>query len=126
MKKKSILSLFKKNNTEPHFKEQSNRRDIELKEKKISENLDENLATFKALYSVPTNIDVKIREFSIGALHRRAFIIYLSTMTKVDYIQKGIVEDLIENTDVNKNIQEIVTHPILNTVDIIEDILVRY
>ena len=122
MKKKSILSLFKKNNSEPHFKEQSNLQDIELKNQKISKNLDDNLAAFKALYSVPTNIDVKVREFSIGSENRRAFIIYLSTMTKMEYIQRGIVEDLIENTNAHKSVEEIVTHPLLITKDIIEDI----
>lgn len=123
MKKKSILSLFKNKNSEPHFKEQSNLQDIDLKKQKISPIFEQNLETMKGIYSVPTNIDVKVREFSIGALHRRAFIIYLSTMTKVDYIQKGIVEDLIENTNVHKGVQEIVTHPVLKTIDNIEDIL---
>ncbi len=67
--------------------------DIELKKQKISSNYDQNLATFKALYSVPKNIDVKVREFTIGSLNRRAFIIFLSTMTKIEYIQEGIVEE---------------------------------
>lgn len=123
VKKMGIQSLFKKRKTEPHFNEQSNLQDIELKKQKLSDNYDQNLATVKALYSVPKNIDVKVREITIGSLNRRAFIIFLSTMTKVDYIQKGIVEDLIENTDVHKNIQEIVSHPLLKTADIIEDIL---
>ncbi|MEH6949158.1 spore germination protein [Bacillus sp. JJ634] len=123
MKKQSLKSLFKKSNTEPHFNEQSNLQDIELKKQKISSNFNQNLETFKALYSVPKNIDVKVREITIGSLNRRAFIMYLSTMTKVDYIQKGIVEDLIENTDSHKYIPDIVSHSVLQTVEIIEDIL---
>ena len=75
------------------------------------------------MYSVPKNIDVKVREFTIGSLNRRAFIIFLSTMTKVEYIQEGIIEDLVENTDSHKSIPDIVSHPIIQTADIIEDIL---
>ena len=83
MKKKILKSLFKKLNTEPQFNEQSNQQDIELKKQKISSNFDQNLETFKALYSVPKNIDVKVRELTIRSLNRRAFIIFLSTMAKV-------------------------------------------
>ncbi len=62
VKKKILKSLFKKLNTEPQFNEQSNQQDIELKKQKISSNYDQSLETFKALYSVPKNIDVKVRE----------------------------------------------------------------
>lgn len=123
MKTKILQSLFKKRSSEPHMNEKSNQRAIELKKQNISRNHDQNLQTFKALYSVPKNIDVKVRELTIGGLKRRAFVIYLSTMTKVEYIQKGIIEDLIENTDSHKRIPDIVSHPIINTADIIGDIL---
>ena len=123
MKKKILKSLFKKLNTEPQFNEQSNQKDIELKKQNISSNFDQNLETFKALYSVPKNIDVKVREITIRSLNRRAFVIFLSTMTKVDYIQEGIIEDLVENADSHKSIPDIVSHPILQTADIIGDIV---
>ncbi len=124
MKKKIFKSLFKKLNREPQFNEQSNLQDIELKKQKISSKYDQTLATFKSLYSVPRNIDVKVREFTIGSLNSQAFIIFLSTMTNVEYIQKGIVEDLVENTDSHKSVSNIVSHPILQTANIIEDILI--
>lgn len=123
MKKRILKTLIKKFNKEPRFNEQSNAQDIELKKQKISSNIDQNIATFKALYSVPKNMDVKVRELPIGSLNRRAFIIFLSTMTKVDYIQEGIVEKLIENNDSHKKIPNIVTHPLIQTEDIIEDII---
>jgi hypothetical protein len=123
MKKKILKSLFKKLNTEPQFKEQSNAKDIELKKQAISSNYDQNLATFKTLYSVPDNIDVKVRELTIRTLNRRAFVIYLSTMTKMAYIQTGIVKSLLENTEPHQSIPNIVSHPILRTDDIIGDIL---
>ena len=96
--KKPLKLLSKKLDPQPHFNEQSNQKDIELKKQKISSKFEQNLATFKALYSVPENIDVKVRELTIRSLNRRAFIIYLSTMTKLEYIQKGIIEKLVENT----------------------------
>lgn len=123
MKKRILKALIKKPNTEPHFKEKPNEDEIELKKQKISSNLEKNIEIFKALYSVPNNIDVKVREFIISGLDRKAFIIYLSTMTKMQYIQTGIIKSLIENDDSNRKISEIVSHPILRTADNIEDIL---
>ena len=56
MKKRILKTLIKKLNPEPHFREKSNEDEIELKKQKISSNLDQNLETFKALYSVPKNL----------------------------------------------------------------------
>ncbi|MBP1933913.1 spore germination protein [Ammoniphilus resinae] len=120
---KPLKILSKKLSTQPHFVEQSNQQEIEIKKQKISRNYKRNLETFKDLYSIPDNIDVKIREFTISSLNRRAFIIYLSTMTKLAYIQTGIIDDLVENKDPDRNIQDIVSHPLVRNVEVIEDIL---
>lgn len=124
MKKRKLMSLFKKTDNEPHFKHQSNSERMELKKQKISRNIEQNLETFKTLYSVPAMMDVKIREFVISALGRKAFIIYITTMTNAEYIQTGIIEDLIEYADSGKAIPNMVSHPNLQTFEIIEDVLV--
>jgi hypothetical protein len=123
MKKRMLKQLFKKHNSEPRFDEKSKQSDIELKKQQISKDIDQNLATFKTLYSYPKNIDLKIREFKIGSLNRRAFIIFISSMVKVDLIQEGITEKLIKNQDSMLIIPNIVTYPVLKTEDIIGGIL---
>jgi hypothetical protein len=95
--KKSLTSFIKKLNSEPQFNEQSNAQDIELKKQDISSNYHQNLATFKSIFSMPKNMDVKVREFTIRSLNRHAFIIYISTMVDIEHVQTAIIEQLIEN-----------------------------
>lgn len=121
MGKKLLIQLF--NKKQPNFKEKSNESEIELKKQVISSNLDQTIEIFKSIYSVPDNIDVKTREFTIGTLNKRAFLIFLSTMTKLEYIQTGIIKSLLENSEPHKNISDIVSHPLLKTVNKIEDII---
>ena len=83
MRKKFFKSLNKKFNTEPQFSEQSNAKDIELKKQDINLHYERNIETFKAIFSIPKNVDVKIREFTIRSLKCRAFIIYISTMGRI-------------------------------------------
>lgn len=119
MRKQLVKALFKKTNKKPQFNEQSNAQDIELKKQKISGNYDQNLATFKFIFSVPKNMDVKVREFTILSLNRRAFIIYISTMVDIKNVMDGIVEKLIENQVPSEKIQDIVSYPVQNTDSII-------
>ena len=129
MKKKSFkkpLKILAKKldlDNQPQFNEKSNQKEIGLKKQKISRSYKQNLEILKDLYSVPINLDVSIREFTIRSLNRRAFIIYLATMTKVDYIQSGIMERLVENQDANRSIPDIVSSPVLKTAETIEDIV---
>lgn len=115
MRKKISKLLIKNINTEPEYKEKSNLDEIELKKQDISDQYDENLATFKAIFTVPENIDVKVREFTINSLNRRAFIIYLSTMVDIQTIMVGILETLIDNEHPSKNIRDLVSYPIEST-----------
>ncbi|MGG3468755.1 spore germination protein [Neobacillus pocheonensis] len=112
MKKRIIKSLFKNINEEPQIHEQSNTSDIEMKKQDISSNYDQNLATFKYIFSFPKNVDVKIREFTIRSLNRRAFIIFISTMVDIKNIQDSIVEKLIENQAPSGKIRDLVSYPI--------------
>ncbi|MEH7072910.1 spore germination protein [Neobacillus drentensis] len=122
MKKPSIKMLFEKNKSEPQFVEKSNVKDIELKKQDISSSYDKNLATFKSIFSVPKNTDVKVREFTIRALNRRAFIIFISTMVEVERIQESIVKPLLENELSTGEIRDIVSYPIEKTATVIGEI----
>jgi hypothetical protein len=123
MKRKSVLSIFKKNKDKPGFTEKPNDKEIELKEKDISSSIEENLKIFKSLYSVPDNIDLKIREFTIPELNKRAFIIYFSSMSDAKSIQEGILEKLLLNSNKNQEILNIVSHQSVSTKSKIDDIL---
>ena len=116
MKKTIINMLLKKLNTEPHVKEKSNQNEIDLKSQDISRNYEHNLEVFKNIFSVPKNTDVKVREFTVRALHRRAFIIYISTMVDIKNIQEGIVEKLIRTEQPTGKIQDIVSYPVQKTI----------
>ena len=123
MRKKMVKKLSEMLHKEPKFKEQSSTQDIEIKKQTLSTDNDKNLSTFKSIYSFPDSIDVKIREFNIGSLNQRAFIVFLSTMADTKDIQEGIMEKLLQNQDPNRKIQDIVGNPFYKTVTIIQDIL---
>ncbi|MEH7115920.1 spore germination protein [Neobacillus vireti] len=122
MKKTILKMLLKKFNTEPHFHEKSNQTEMELKESDISMHYEENLETFKNLFSYPKNTDVKVREFTIRALERPAFIIYISTMVDINNVQEGIIEKLLNSDPPSREIQDITSYPIIKTSTIISEI----
>ena len=122
MRKKISRLLIKSLNTEPQFKEQSNTQDIELKKQDISTHYEQNLETFKSIFSVPKNTDVKVREFTIRSLNRRAFIIFISTMVDIRDIQESIMEKLIGNEQTSGKIQDIVSYPMEKTATNIGEI----
>lgn len=122
MKKRIFKSLLKYLHSEPQFSEQSNAQDIELKKQEISRHLDQNLATFKSIFSFPINTDVKIRELTIRSLNRRAFIIYISTMVDIQNVMDGIMEKLIEDESASGKIQDIVSYPTQRTSSLIGEI----
>ncbi|MCQ6277211.1 spore germination protein [Bacillus sp. V3B] len=123
MRKQLINTLLKKLSKNPQFNEQSSAQDIELKKQPLSRQFEQNLETFKRIYSFPQSIDVKIRELTLRSQNRRAFIIYLSTMANATDIQQGITEKLIQNEDQHQSIPDIVSHPFYKTATVIEDIL---
>lgn len=116
MIKKMIKTINKAFNTEPQLSEQSNANVIEVKKQEISRYYEQNREIFKALFSIPKSVDVKIREFTIRSLKRRAFIIYIDTMVDTDQVQRSIVEPLIENEQPTGNVEDIVSFPVAQTI----------
>ena len=115
MKKRLLKSVLNQLNTKPNFKEQSGAQNDELKQQDISQRLEKNLETFKTLFSIPLNTDVKLREFTIRPLNRRAFILYISTMADIQNIQEGILEKLMTFEHPSEKIEDIVTYPVVKT-----------
>ncbi|MFK9090828.1 spore germination protein [Bacillus salipaludis] len=122
MIKKIIKTINETFNTEPQFSEQPNTKEMELKKQDISRHYEQNIETFKMIFSIPKNIDVKIREFTIRSLKCRAFIIYIDTMVDMDQIQRSILEPLIENERPTGKIQDIVSFPVTKTTTNIGEI----
>jgi hypothetical protein len=123
MMKKTILNmLLKKFDTEPHFNEKSNQKEIDLKGQDISSNYEHNLEVFKSIFSVPKNTDVKVREFTIRSLDRRAFLIFISTMVDIENIQETIIEKLIKSEQPSGRIQDITSYSMEKTATNIGEI----
>lgn len=121
--RKNILNRLLNTVNNRKFKEKSNAQEIELKKQEISVHYEENLATFKTLYSVPNNIDVKVREFIVRSTNRRAFIIFISSIVDKREIQEGITEKLISIDIPDKQIPDLCTGVVFNTETNIEKIL---
>jgi hypothetical protein len=122
MRKKISRLLFGNLNKVPEFKEVSNTEEIEIKKQDISDQYDQNLATFKQIFSVPANTDVKVREFTIRSLNRRAFIFFISTMVDLEHIKESIMEKLLGNEQPSARIQDIVSYPMAKTATNIGEI----
>ncbi|MEC1524645.1 spore germination protein [Neobacillus niacini] len=122
MRKRMTKLLKKSLNTEPEFKEETNAEEIEIKKQEISTHIEKNLETFKSLFTIPDNADVKLREFTIQQLNRKAFIIYISTMADLKAIMDGIEGPLIDSEHPSTKIQDIVSYPLEKTATKIGDI----
>jgi hypothetical protein len=122
VKKKIPKLLMKSLNTEPEFNEESNIEDIEIKKQDISTDIEKNLETFKKIFTVPDNADVKLREFTIQQLNRKAFLLYISTMADLNNIMAGIEGPLIDSEHPGSKIKDIVSYPIEKTSTNIGDI----
>ncbi|MDN3018397.1 spore germination protein [Paenibacillus sp. BSR1-1] len=115
MKKRLFKTFFNELNKTPPYNEKSNELEIQLKEQDISTHYEQSLTTFKSIFSYPQNTDIKVREFTIRSLNRRAFIIFISTMVDHKSIQDSIVEKLIENQVPSGNIADIISYPMERT-----------
>lgn len=115
MKKRLFKSILNQLNTEPDFKEQSGAQNDALKEEDVSLRHEKNLETFKTLFSIPQNTDIKLREFTVRSLNRRAFILYISTLVDIMQIQEGILEKLIAFDHHSEKIEDIVSYPVITT-----------
>ncbi|RFU66397.1 spore germination protein [Peribacillus saganii] len=124
MRRKIFKRILKKIKTPtPNPPEVSSHGDIALKKQNIKETLDQNLKIFKYLYTVPDNVDVKIREITIPSLNRNAAILYIASISDVIDIEERILHPLLHHSDGSGKIENIVSAQTLKTAQKIEDIV---
>ncbi|MFD2208649.1 spore germination protein [Virgibacillus halophilus] len=70
--------------------------------KKLSPHIDENIQTFKQLYSIPENADVVLRTIHLPSIQKKAAIIFIKTISNTDLIDKDIIKPLQEEKDIEK------------------------
>ncbi|MHC0036249.1 spore germination protein [Pseudoneobacillus sp. C159] len=105
------------------YKDQSSNKDKELKDKKIEKSLDVNLETFKLIYSVPDNVDVKIRRLKLGKSDKKAAVLFISSIIDAKTIEDTVIKPLLTNGDEPKEIINIINTEVVNTAEKISDIL---
>lgn len=117
---KGLLNTFKE---QPPPDEQPPAQESSLKKKKIEPDLDRTIETFQTIYSMPKNSDIKIRNFHISAINKKASILYISTISDAKIMEEHILWPLLSNEDSSKNIESLITAQSVTSVEIIEDIL---
>ncbi|MFD1781209.1 spore germination protein [Fredinandcohnia salidurans] len=112
MKKKLIQNYIDKFNNaklDPEqYPEESAAEDMQVKNLEITRELQINISTLKKIYSIPENNDVKIHNFTIGGLNKKAALLFISTITDIDMISNHILEPLLNNESPLKEVQSIV------------------
>ncbi|MFS0600423.1 spore germination protein [Peribacillus frigoritolerans] len=124
MKKQGLKRFISKFKDQQHdYIEKSSIEEISQKKKNIEPSLEKTVETFKAIYSIPDNKDVKIRNFHIGGLNRKASILYINTITDTKIIEQHVLKPLLLNNDSSKEIEDIVSAQSVTNVSIIKDVL---
>jgi spore germination protein KA len=121
---KKIVGLLLDNfTTNERYKDQTSEEEIQLKEQSVEKSLEKNIATFQKIYSMPDNIDVKIRQLTIGKSNKKAAVLYISSIVDISKIEERVIEPLLCNEEENKKITDIITSETAETREKISDIL---
>jgi spore germination protein KA len=122
-KKRLKQSLKKLQSSEP-YSEQDSSDDIQLKEQSIDKRLDKNLNVFRKIYSMPKNIDIKIRELFIPSLNKQGAILYISSIIDTMRLDDFIIRPLLTRQDSASKVENLVsTESIKNETKIREILL---
>ncbi|HLO12009.1 MAG TPA: spore germination protein [Pseudoneobacillus sp.] len=123
MVKKLFGYYFNKLKTNPSYPEQDSTDDIKLKNQSISPNLDHNVSTFKSIYSVPDNIDVKIRNFTINGTKQKAAILFISSIIDPKTIEDSVIKPLLIQSNGSHQIEDSIFAESISQFTKIKDIL---
>lgn len=93
----------------------------DLKNKKFSRNLEDNLSVIKKLYRIPDNKDVKLREMQLEGFGKNAALLFISTISDVKSIEENILKPLTENTSANKKVKDVVSIQMVHEIEIFKD-----
>lgn len=107
---------------EPQEK-QTSIEEIALKKQKVDDNLNRTIEILKTLYFVPNNNDITIRNIVIGGLNKKASIICINTISDPKIVEEHILQPLVTNQDITKDIQSLIIAPSISIVETIEDVL---
>lgn len=89
-------------------------------EEKITSDLSQTLVIFKQAYSYPENTDLTIRNLQMAG-NKKAAIIFISTITNTDLINEFIISPLLDLTDENKAVEDIVKVQSVETKQTVKD-----
>lgn len=93
------------------------------KNKSVQSSVTDNLNLFKQIYKIPENMDVKIREFTLGKSGRNAAILFISSIIDSKRLEESIIKPLLECQDDDAKISEIIFNPILTPVTEIKKVI---
>jgi spore germination protein KA len=119
MLKKLLRKTHRKKN---QTSENSLTKEITLKDTEIQTNLENNVESFKSIYSYPDNQDVIFRTIHISALNKKAVIIFINTISESMAIEDFVINPLINNIDSTKKVEEIITIQSIQVFTKISDI----
>ncbi|WP_453994820.1 spore germination protein [Bacillus nitroreducens] len=105
------------------YPEESASEDIQLKKQEIDPDIQINISNFEKIYTLPENSDVKIHEFTIGGINKKAAILFISTITSIDIVNEHILEPLLQNDDSSKQVQDLIEVQSFSKLQQINDIV---
>ncbi|WP_449537057.1 spore germination protein [Ferdinandcohnia sp. Marseille-Q9671] len=120
----NYIEKFKISNQEAEkYPEKPATEDIERKNNEIDTKLEINVSLLKKIYSIPENNDVKIHNFTISGLDKKAALLFISTIIDVDVVNEHILEPLLKNEDSTKEVVNLIEVQSLSTVQQISDLV---
>ena len=119
-KLKTFISQFKDDNLQNY--EQAEVEDNQLKNECIESELDKTMETVKSIYSIPSNDDVKIRNIIVGGMNKKAFLVYIATISNVQLIEQNIIQPLLNNKDLIE-VERIISAGNIRTAQIMESVI---
>ncbi|MFD2445368.1 spore germination protein [Bacillus sp. CGMCC 1.16607] len=123
MLKKLLSMIVQKEIRKISYPEQSSSDEIKLKEQPIHINLDKNIQTFSAIFSIPENVDAKIRNVEINGIQKKAALLYISSISDTKIIEDNVIKPFQKNVDSSKKIRDLISAEYFTTEHKIKDVL---
>jgi spore germination protein KA len=123
---KKLFGFLDKLKFRNDYTEESDKENINLKHQPLERNLEHNLSLFEKIYSIPENADVKIRQFYLNGIQKKAAIIYISSITDTKMMEDSVIKPLMANQDASIKIEDLLSansvHSLLEVRDILKQL----
>lgn len=96
---------------------------IRLKQSHIFSELLSNNDAIAKIYKSPKNLDLIIRELTVGGLGTKGSIVFLSPIADITQIERTIIEPLLTNSDSHKEIEMIIVNPSIKKIETYKEVL---